>query len=947
MALRRPRWMRGILYESALRSAQLSILKGDFQAALKAAQLAVRFALARRDEDPDALIGALACLSSAYMIAGDLTNAVHYAERAKDMADDRPETHAGVRAMLFAQHGALYSLQGRPQDALAALEDAARAVASATDPQRPTFATVLVTGALAGAYAEVGDFRRALHHYLAALAAVDELPDAERVLEPQLLADLALLFRDMGDWSAAASGAEAALESAARMPSVSGPALVRLQHIGAVTQRSIGDLDSAMRLLEEASRFWEPRVPVSHPERVANVLARAAVAADGGDEETACRLLEPLCADPDVPEAAALVAGYGVALLEYRSGLVERALRRTVELERRAPDVLGDMHVQTAALRVLSALLKARSGRLPEALASVREASATDSRVQWAAFGAGSERVRAATVDRLTSHLCAELTVAGAAHTAGLADASEVACLCVLRRKGAELEALRGISALTRSRHSGDPEALTELRAISRRLTEAVLDHGEALSEEDVAELEGRRQFLEFQASAAAPEAELREQVARATPAAVIDTLPHCAAVVEFVRWYPFDIAEGVPDHSARYVAFVMSHEGIEMFDLGAAGEVEGAVARYRAAVARALSQDPPGATDLAPQMDLARLLAPPLTHAIRRARADRIVIAPDHALSLVPWLALPLQDGRRLGDVVRVDCVTAARDLLRGPASSPSSRRRAFDSSLVMAAPEYGPEEGAAVTQDLSAFRGYGSRRLIGPFPPLPGTMAEGLAVGELLGVAPLTGTRATRSALLDSTGPRVIHLATHGFFLGTDGPAGLSPETWTGLASAPQAETLHHRQIDWVAGPRPLLRCGLALSGANRRPVGESGGLEAGVVTAEDVVHMDLEGTQLVVLSACDTGLGTLRPGEGVLGLTRAFLVAGAEAVVTSLWKVHDGITVGFMKAFYDELTRSDPATALRHAQRTVRTSFPDPACWAGFVLFLGRSPDDMQRS
>jgi len=199
----------------------------------------------------------------------------------------------------------------------------------------------------------------------------------------------------------------------------------------------------------------------------------------------------------------------------------------------------------------------------------------------------------------------------------------------------------------------------------------------------------------------------------------------------------------------------------------------------------------------------------------------------------------------------------------------------------------------------------------------------------GQMADAQVFLGSSALEEALWALKRPRVLHLATHGFFL-------------EGGAAEGQRSGFLPVRTGGPGGENPLLRSGVLLAGANNAL---SHGGSQGVVTAEKLLGLNLRGTELVVLSACETGLGDVMAGEGVFGLRRALLQAGAQGLVMSLWSVPDRETGELMAAFYRNLstgTMTRPQ-ALRQAmldQRTLvreRHGSDNPYYWGAFV-YLG---------
>ena len=363
----------------------------------------------------------------------------------------------------------------------------------------------------------------------------------------------------------------------------------------------------------------------------------------------------------------------------------------------------------------------------------------------------------------------------------------------------------------------------------------------------------------------------------------------------------------------SAYLAFVVTRDGVAAVDLGSAEPVDRSVARLR----RQLLPDANGnfeplveARATAQQLHAA-VWAPLSSHVGARRR---IVLSLDGELQSFPWQVL--HDGERwLDETHRLQYVGSGRDLLRRP--GPAGR-----GSVILANPRFAPN-------DRPAELHIAGETLAG-LEALPATAREATEIARLL-----TGSRviqredATESAFLGVEAPRVLHVATHGLYLGDlAGGAGDTRGLVLARTGAPPPADRRPRDA--------LLRTALIfahVADPERRAPGTDG-----IATALEVSSMNLWGTRLVVLSACDTGRGDVRRGQGVYGFRRAFMLAGADTVVSTLWRVHDEVTRALMTRFYEELRRTRPTDAMRAAAAHVRAEHAHPFFWAPFVV-MGR--------
>jgi len=284
---------------------------------------------------------------------------------------------------------------------------------------------------------------------------------------------------------------------------------------------------------------------------------------------------------------------------------------------------------------------------------------------------------------------------------------------------------------------------------------------------------------------------------------------------------------------------------------------------------------------------------------------------------------------GKYLLEELDVRLVGSTRELVQ-TAKKPAAPKTG--EGVLVGAPAYRLAAPATPTLVASTRTDYSrSERWLagGEVPPLPGTAQEIDELDGLLTAAhwphrKLSGAAATEEAVRELRCPRVLHIATHGFFV----PAAKA-------ASSPSRDVATPETSPSTADP--LLRSGLLLAGvSNFRDAAEKPNTEDGILTAYEASLLDLQGTELVVLSACETGLGQVQAGEGVYGLQRGFTVAGARSILMSLWKVDDAVTRELMAAFYKNwLGGNSKRGALLAAQQQIKQQHPEPYYWGAFVL------------
>lgn len=554
-----------------------------------------------------------------------------------------------------------------------------------------------------------------------------------------------------------------------------------------------------------------------------------------------------------------------------------------------------------------------------------------------------------ATETRLDAFLKVQQTVADAAYSLPRdlpqdPDAARLALAVALLHKGRSLDetALSSqelFDLQAGQAEPGDDAAYARLQLLRRRLARVYVQ-GQRLPGPSPAELEQEAEELEQRL--ARRSLALRQR--RQTPGQeeiiprVSQALPPDGALVELVQYRRrrIDATGRAPLwDEQRYLALaLLPGEVIVARDLGPAAAIDQAAAALLQKVA---DEHAAQAAYLPPAQALYRQVFAPLLPALRGRR--QVFLSLDGLLQQVPFAVL--HDG---GDFLlsrySFTYLSSGRDLLRG--GSPGHQPPTV---VVLANPDFA-HAGPAAARPPQQLATRGQRApdlgmMMQRLGPLPGTLREAELIKRRFPQARLLlQGAATEGALLSLRAPDLLHLATHGLFVEDaaapdSGPGDPRRGGWRVVreVTAPATED---RAVQPV---RALSRSALMLAGAKAPRGPERADGEDGLVTALEVAGMDLRGTRLVVLSACDSGRGEVKRGQGLYGFRRAFFLAGAETLVTSLWKVSDQGTAELMDRYYQDLgAGKGRVEAMEEAMKAMRARRPHPYYWAPFIV-LGR--------
>ena len=687
-------------------------------------------------------------------------------------------------------------------------------------------------------------------------------------------------------------------------------------HNVALIHQRLRDYDVAEKLYQRALDIFRAHGAAAKASYMNTLRNLTNIYRDRGELERAARALEEVIAfqttlrGSEAPAVARAISDLGV--IYHHQGRLEEAVDQHVQALTTLRTALGTQHTDVAA--VLHNLGHAHRARkdLPAAEAALGESVAIMSRQLELAANVQSPRQQLAMLRAMRYFLDAYLALA----VDGGAPA-EKAYAYVLQWKGSVLARQQMLRA--RIAHPELADTYRRLAEVTSTLSRAALaapqGHDRDAWRQEISNLSQEKDRLERELAAGS--GEFQAARSRASLDAWKQTLPEDVVLFDSLRYWHFPLG-------GRYLAFRITRDAaVEIVSLGDYREVETTISRWHER-----NLHPDERRELGDQ--LRSLVWDPLTR--DRDGITVALVSPEAELGRVPFAALPLPASEGyLIDEVAIAMVPAPQHI--DELVSHTNQNAQSGALLVVGGVDYErtdvhrelEEHDVALAEVLGQMRSV-ERDWYRRFRALPGTAEEIEAVRTTFelhrpagAVHLLLGAEATEARLSQlATQHRYLHLATHGYFA----PPSLT-YSWLAADESLQSELQTLAPLN-LPGLHPGMLSGLALAGANADAAERPGEAQYdGIWTAEEVSVLDLSQCELCVLSACETALGAEAPGEGLLGLQRAFQVAGARTTVATLRAVSDRGTRLLMERFYDNLWRRGlgKLESLREAQIWMR--------------------------
>ena len=492
---------------------------------------------------------------------------------------------------------------------------------------------------------------------------------------------------------------------------------------------------------------------------------------------------------------------------------------------------------------------------------------------------------------------------------------------------------------------SGDPEiknkfdTLTNIRReiAKMQLSKPDKDGFEAYRNRiDV--LQKQKETLEAELSRLSKDFALEKTIGRADVKNISEILPKDSVYIDFARIKFYDFKTNKFD-KPKYLAFVLipqKEPEVKLIEISDAEDMEKHIKTYIQEMnkIKTSGQIPDKAALDKAARAIYDLAIKPLERYIKGRK--QLFISPDGNLNLIPFEALVTPSNKYLMEEYIISYISAGRDIIRF-----TDTNIAKGDVLIIADPDYdmGLMERDKMTKEMKVaktIRGGLSKDVLNiSFDRLPDTKQEADAIEKVLTnkkelkVKNYQNTKAIEEMIFSAETPKILHLATHGYFLNDEELKGSSETRGVKI----KLKNDFMAKDEPINIENPMLRSGIVFSGVN---ASLKAGRDEGMMSAEKILGLNLKGTDLVVLSACETGVGDVKNGEGVFGLKRAFILSGAKTLVMSLWSVPSAETTELMTDFYTLLSTGKPkAEALRQAKLNMMKKKSNPFYWGAFVM------------
>ena len=780
----------------------------------------------------------------------------------------------------------LYRKTGQSEKALPLYQHALVIHEKNFGPEHPDTAISLINLALC--YESIGESDKALPLSARGLAINEKVLGPEHPNTARSLSNLATVYNSMGDYAKALPLFERVLAINEKALGPQHPNTAMSLSNLATVYNSMGDYAKALPLYERAMAINEKALGSQHPNTATILDNLAQLYRNMGDYDKALSLRERALAirekslgaeHPDTAMSLNNLASVYNAMGDYAKALP--LYERSLAIWEKA---LGPEHPDTATSLSNLAGLNYVMGSVAEARNyAARHISAKQRELQTILSQDEGTRLSWQSVKQSFWVAC-------------LLEPNEIGDL-VLRMKGVVLDSLvedRSMALAAQGSSEGS-ESLKKIAQLQALLSKLAFEPNQ---QEEVARLKGEISQLQREMAAKYLGRNLQRASATITQSDITAKLSEFNALIDLFQFHDPKLKG---DEAECLGAIIMTaNNKLEFVRIDGAKAICQAIESLRQGITNGDAACVKEETEL-----LSERLWAPIAAKIPQD-TNRLIISPDGELNFLSFAALFDAHGKFLAETYDISYMGSARDLLRETKDTPNRTLRLFANPAFQR--DTAHVEGMQLAMRSAEIDVFGQLQL----PPLPGTEKESAEIQKIAtdagwNLQAFTREQADEQTLRQTKKPGILHLATHGFYLNSFTPAPLDSRGMSVIGiDKPKPNS---------KGVDPMRASGIALAGAQstlkswskrKVPAPETDG----VLTAEEVAVLNLDGTWLVTLSACETGVGEAHSGEGVFGLRRSFMLAGAENLLMTLWPVRDESTSEIMADFYREALKTGNA-------------------------------------